>query len=266
MVTSGSLSQAPSAEPAPTTREQQAAEIERLLRLAAADEPRRARCVEEAILLAVPMARTVASRYTHRGVDSDDLAQVAYVGLVKAANRYLPTPETDFRSYAIPTIRGEIRRYFRDRAWMVRPPRRIQELQAAINHAEGELAGVLHRWPTYDDLAEAIGVPVEEIIDAQRAQGCFRPTSLDAPLSGAPTFSLGTSLADQANTYELVDHIETLRPLVADLPDKERLILHRRFVDHRTQAEIGAELGVSQMQVSRLLRDILVLMQSALIA
>jgi RNA polymerase sigma-B factor len=268
MVTSGSVPATSSATSVQHQRDQQTAEIERLLRLAAsaATESRRARHIQDAIVVGVPMARTLASRYTRRGVDTDDLIQVANVGLVTAANNYRPGPDTDFRSYAIPTIRGEIRRYFRDRAWMVRPPRRIQELQAAISVAEGELATALRRWPTTADLAQAIGVPVEDIVDAQRARGCFHPTSLDAPLSSAPTLSVGTALAEETNTYELVEHIEVLRPVVADLPARDRLILRRRFVDHRTQAEIGAEIGVSQMQVSRLLRDILRMMQSALTA
>ncbi|MDX6265071.1 MAG: polymerase sigma-B factor [Kribbellaceae bacterium] len=268
MVTDGSVPPTSKATSVQHYRDQQVAEIERLLRLAAtaATASRRARHVDAAILLGVPMARTLASRYTRRGVESDDLIQVANVGLVTAANNYRPGPDTDFRSYAIPTIRGEIRRYFRDRAWMVRPPRRIQELQAAISIAEGELATALRRWPTTGDLAEAIGVPVEDVADAQGAQGCFHPTSLDAPLSTAPALSLGTTLAEQTNSYELVEHVEVLRLVVADLPARDRLILRRRFVDHRTQAEIGAEIGVSQMQVSRLLRDILLMMRSALTA
>ncbi|HEY0473773.1 MAG TPA: sigma-70 family RNA polymerase sigma factor [Kribbella sp.] len=212
------------------------------------------------------MARTLASRYQRRGVDSDDLAQVAYVGLVKAAHGYRPGPDTDFRSYAIPTIRGEIRRHFRDRAWMVRPPRRIQDLQTAINAAEGELPSILHRWPTEEDLAEAIGVPVEQIIDAQRAQGCFHPVSLDARLTATSSLSLANIVADENDTYRLVDNLEALRPAVADLPPRDRLILRRRFVDHRTQAEIGDEIGVSQMQVSRLLHQILLVLRSALSA
>ncbi|WBQ08303.1 sigma-70 family RNA polymerase sigma factor [Kribbella sp. CA-293567] len=269
MTTTGSTSLQDKESPAveQRRREQQAAEVERILREAAtATGDRRARLLDQAILLDVPMARTLASRYYRRGVDTDDVNQVAYMGLVKAANGYRPGPETDFRSYAIPTIRGEIRRYFRDRAWMVRPPRRIQEIQSELTAAEGELASTLHRWPTDHELADAIGVPVDHVIDAKRAQGCFRPSSLDAPLPSTPTLSLASTLADDCDTYQLVDSIEALRPVVADLPDRDRLILHRRFVDHRTQAEIGAEIGVSQMQVSRLLREIILLLRSALVA
>jgi RNA polymerase sigma-B factor len=212
------------------------------------------------------MARTLASRYDGRGVDTEDLVQVAYVGLVKAVHGYQPDPTTDFRSYAIPTIRGELKRHFRDSAWMVRPPRRIQDLQAAINAAEGDLAARLHRWPTEAELAAHIGVEVEQIVDAQRAQGCFHPFSLDAPMTADSSLSLGSLVADDADTYTLVDQVESLRPAVGDLSDRDRLILRRRFVDHWTQAEIAAEIGVSQMQVSRLLHRILLTLRAALAA
>src|SRR5215207_174256 len=237
-------------------REDQAAEVERLLRLAAEEQSdRRTELIREAIVLGVPMADTLASRFFRRGVDNEDVAQAAYVGLIKAANGYRPGPDTDFRSYAVPTIRGEIRRHFRDRAWMVRPPRRIQNVQAAMNATEGDLAVALHRWPTTEELAAAIGVPVEHLIDAQSARGCFQPASIEAPLSTAQSMTLANTLADDADTYQLVDTIESLRPVVADLPPRDQLILRRRFVDHLTQAEIGQELGVSQMQVSRLLHN-----------
>ncbi|TDU83852.1 RNA polymerase sigma-B factor [Kribbella voronezhensis] len=253
--------------PARPLRDQQATEVERLLRLAAgAPEYQKARLLEEAILAGLPMARTLAARYCRRGVDTEDVHQVACVGLVKAVRGYRPGDDTDFRSYALPTIRGEIRRYFRDRAWMVRPPRNIQDVQSAINAAEGELALLLRRWPTADDLATALDLPVAEILDAQRAQGCFHPTSLDANVVASPTLSLANTIADERDTYELVDDVEALRPVVADLPDRSRLILHRRFVEHRTQAEIGAEIGVSQMQVSRLLHEIMQLFRAALTA
>ncbi|WP_432936236.1 sigma-70 family RNA polymerase sigma factor [Kribbella sp. CA-253562] len=248
-------------------RDQRAAEIEQLLRLAAeAGTHRRASYQDRAVELGLPMAHTLAARYRQRGVDGEDLEQVACVGLVKAVRGYRPGPDTDFRSYAVPTIRGELRKHFRDRAWMVRPPRRIQDLQTAINAVEGELAARLQRWPTTDDLAEAIGVPAEEILDAQRAQGCFRPVSLDARLRSAPDLTLENVISGDTDTYALVEHVETLRPVVDKLPERDRLILRRRFVDHRTQAEIGAEIGVSQMQVSRLLRQIMLVLRSALSA
>jgi RNA polymerase sigma-B factor len=255
------------AEPVRGPRDRQAAEIDHLLRNAAeSEEPRRTQLQERAIILGVPMARTLASRYRCRGVDTDDLIQVANVGLVKAVNGYVPGPDTDFRSYAMPTILGEIRRHFRDDAWMVRPPRRIQDLQVAINGIEDELAAKLHRWPTREDLAEALEVPVKQIVDAQRAYGCFHPASLDAGPSASPSLPLADLFADETDTYRLVDQLEILRTAVADLPARDRLIVRLRFVDRRSQAEIGRELGVSQMQVSRLLRRILLVLRSALSA
>jgi RNA polymerase sigma-B factor len=122
----------------------------------------------------------------------------------------------------------------------------------------------LHRWPTREDLAEALDVPIEQIVDAQSAQGCFHPLSLDATLSASSSLSLADLFTDETDTYRLVDQLEVLRTAVADLPPRDRLILRRRFVDHRTQAEIGQEIGVSQMQVSRLLHRILLVLRSAL--
>ncbi|TCC57752.1 sigma-70 family RNA polymerase sigma factor [Kribbella pittospori] len=222
--------------------------------------------LREAIVQGAAMARSLALRYDGRGVDREELFQVAYVGLVKAAQGYRPGPDTDFRSYAFPTIRGEIKRHFRDNAWAVRPPRRIQNLQASINAVEGELAAQLHRWPTDQELADRIGVPVEEIRDAQRAVGCFHPASLDASLWIDSSVSLGSTVPDRADTFELVNQLETLRPAVANLGERDKLILRRRMVDHWSQAEIAAEIGVSQMQVSRLLSRIMGVLRSALAA
>jgi len=245
------------------SRERQSAETERVLREAAGESgDRRSGLLGEAILHGIPMARTLALRYDGRGVDREELFQVAYLGLVKAARGYRPGPETDFRSYAIPTIRGELKRHFRDNAWTVRPPRRIQNTQAAINAVEGELAAELHRWPSEEELADRLGVPVEQVMDAQRAQGCFHPLSLDAPANAGTATSLGSLMAQEADTYELVDQVETLRPTIAGLGGRDKLILRRRMVDHRTQAEIG----VSQMQVSRLLQRIMLTLRSALAA
>jgi len=259
-------------EPSRTTtqqhhRGQHAAEVERLLRLAAVESgSRRTELVEQATVAGVPIANTLARRYRHRGVDEEDLNQIAMVGLVKAARGYRPGPDTDFRSYGLPTIRGEILRYFRDQAWMVRPPRRIQDLQAAISAAENELAATLHRWPDDAEVAAYLDVPVREVVDAQRAQGCFRPASLDATVGGSSSLTLSALIPERGDTYRLVEHVESLRPVVQGLAPRDQLILRRRFVDHRTQAEIGTEIGVSQMQVSRLLQEIMLRLRSALLA
>ena len=240
---------------------------ETLLRKASGEVgDRREVLLREAIIQGTAMARSLALRYDGHGVEREELFQVAYVGLVKAAQGYQPGPDTDFRSYAFPTIRGELKRYFRDYAWTVRPPRRIQDLQASINAVEGELAARLHRWPTDQELADRIGVPLEDIRDAQNATGCFRPVSLDAPLRADSSTSIGTMVPDQEDTFELVVQLETLRPAVENLGARDRLILSRRMVDHWSQAEIASEIGVSQMQVSRLLGRIFRVLRSALAA
>ena len=250
------------------SRKQQHEAAEGLLRQASSacgDRPR-SELLAEAILHSVPMARSLALRYAGRGVDREELVQVACVGLVKAAHGYRPGPETDFRSYALPTIRGELKRHFRDNAWTVRPPRRIQELQTAVNAAETELAAESHRWPSMQQVADRIGVPVDQVKDAQQAMGCFRPLSLDVRVGDDSSASLGSLIADRQDTFELVDQVETLRVAIGCLGDRDRLILRRRMVDHWTQAEIAFEIGVSQMQVSRLLGQIMRTLRTALVA
>ncbi len=249
------------------SRTERAATAERLLREAAATTgPRREELLNQAIVASVPLARTLASRYYRRGVDSEDLDQVAYEHLVKAARSYRPTDDSDFRSFALPTIRGGIRHHFRDHAWAVKMPRRLQEIQTQLTVTEAALATSLARWPTCDELAEALGLDVKEVVEAQRAQGCFNPSSLDIPLHDETSMTRGQQVADPADTYQLVDQIESLRPVVANLPDRDRLIFQRRILEHRTQAEIGSEIGVTQMQVSRLLNRIMLQLRLALSA
>ena len=247
------------------SRSEQAATAERLLREAAeASGPRREDLLDQAIVVSVPLARTLASRYYRRGVDAEDLDQVAYEHLVKAARNYRPVDGSDFRSFAVPTIRGGIRHHFRDHAWAVKMPRRLQETQTRISAVEGALAARLGRWPSSHELAEALGLDVQEVIEAQRAQGCFTPSSLDTPLHDGSSITRGQQVADPADTYQLIDQIESLRPVVDNLPARDRLIFQRRFLEHRTQAEIGHEIGVSQMQVSRLLGRIMLQLRLAL--
>jgi RNA polymerase sigma-B factor len=248
-------------------RSEQAATAERLLREAAsATGPRRAELLDQAIVASVPLARTLASRYYRRGVDAEDLDQVAYEHLVKAARNYRPVPGSDFRSFAIPTIRGGIRHHFRDHAWAIKMPRRLQEIQTRLAVTEAALATRLERWPTGHELADALGLDVQEVVEAQRAQGCFNPSSLDIPLHDDSSMTRGQLVADPADTYQLIDQIESLRPVVDNLPARDRLIFQRRFLEHRTQAEIGHEIGVTQMQVSRLLGRIMLQLRLALSA
>ena len=230
---------------------------ELLLEADGVPDPRRQACLDEVVLLNAPVARSIASRYRSKGVDSDDLEQVAYLGLVKAANGYRVDASTPFLSYAVPTIRGELKRYFRDCAWTIRPPRRVQEMQGSIAAAEPELIQRLGHVPSDEETAAALGTDPAEVAEAASVRGCFSTLSLDAP--GAPEggSSLIETVANAEDGYDLVEDVHTLTPAVAGLGDRDKRILQLRFCNGFTQEEIGQELGVSQMQVSRLLRGIL---------
>ena len=229
-------------------------------------DPRHQQLLDEVVILNAPVARSIASRYRSKGVDPDDLEQVAYLGLVKAANGYRLDASTAFLSYAVPTIRGELKRYFRDCAWTVRPPRRVQEMQGSIAAAEPELTQRLGHVPTDEETAEALGTDAEEVVEATSVRGCFNALSLDAPGAVEGGTSLLDTVADSEDGYELVENVHTLTPAVASLGDRDKRILELRFRNGFTQEEIGNELGVSQMQVSRLLRGILDRLRSELAA
>jgi RNA polymerase sigma-B factor len=222
----------------------------------ASDPATKKRLREEAVLLNRPMARAVAQQYQRRGVDPEDLLQTAMLGLVKAVRGYRPRLQKPFAAYAVPTISGEIKRYFRDRCWMIRPPRRLQELHHAAHVIEPDLAQQLQRMPTTDEVAQHLGVDAGAVDDAREAGGGYYARSLDSPLADS-----GHLLCDIApgpdNPFEMVDDVLTLRPALETLGARERDVLRLRFVDNLTQEQIGHRIGVSQMQVSRLLTAIL---------
>ena len=206
------------------------------------------------------VATDVARRYHGRGIAADDLDQVAYLGLVKAVRGFDPTLGDDFLSYAVPTLRGEIRRYFRDAGWTVRPPRSVQEVQAKVSTAEAELFQKLGRAPRSSEIAVHLDVPLTLVMDALSAGGCFSPMSIDAPIvpgEQAPAEQLGG--LDPA--FDSSEARLALKPLMSALSERDRTIIHLRFFENRTQAQIGAEVGVSQEQVSRLISGILVKMR-----
>jgi len=211
----------------------------------------------EVILLNRRVAAGIAARYNQRGVDSDDLRQVAEMGLVKAVRRYQPDRGSGFLAYAVPTIRGEIRRYFRDNGWMVRPPRRIQELRSEVITAENDMVQELRRFPNVTETAEQMGLTPSELVEVQGARGCFRPASLDAPAHEDASLPMGELIGATDGAFERIENYASLMPLLAALSHRERLILGLRFVDGYTQKEIGERIGVSQMQVSRLLNAVL---------
>ncbi|MEP7193791.1 MAG: SigB/SigF/SigG family RNA polymerase sigma factor [Actinomycetota bacterium] len=229
-----------------------------LLREAAqvVDPGTRERLLEEAILVNLPMARALAQRYQRRGVDLEDLVQVAMLGLVKSVRGYCPMREKSFAAYAVPTISGEIKRHFRDRGWMIRPPRSIQELNSALRAVEPDLAQSLGRTPTIHELAEHLGAAASAVNAAREAGRCYETRSLDSPVGDSDQL-LGDHVADPDNPFELVDDMLTLRPALESLGARERRLLRLRFVDNLSQQQIGHQLGVSQMQISRLLTAVL---------
>ncbi|WP_127479593.1 sigma-70 family RNA polymerase sigma factor [Nocardioides pantholopis] len=220
------------------------------------DEVRRRELLDEVIVLNRGVAESVASRYRNRGVSLDDLHQVAYLGLTRAVFRYDADRAEDLLTYAVPTIRGEIQRHFRDHGWAIRPTRRVQELQGRVNHAIERLAQELGRDPTHDEVRADLGVSREDYDQATGAFGCFQPISLDRPATTSSPTSIGELLGED-QSVGAAEARTVLRPVLRNLSERDRRILYLRFFEDRTQEEIGRDLGVTQMQVSRLLKRIL---------
>lgn len=207
--------------------------------------------IEEIILANTGVARTIAQRYSGRGIALQDLEQVAYLALVRAAHKFDGEKAEDFLVFAVPTIRGEIKRWFRDHGWTVRPPRRLQELQSAVLRAREE-----------DDdnatIAAKLGVSEQAVGEALSVRGCFAPSSLDAPVDGAGEgSSLGELLPGHDGGMTACEDRLVLEQALASLTPREQLVVRLRFVEDKTQAEIGEVVGVTQMQVSRILTKVL---------
>jgi RNA polymerase sigma-B factor len=226
----------------------------------ARDDRERQRLRDEVVCLNMEVAEAISARYRRRGVPDDDLAQVAYLGLVKAVHGFDPTFGRDFLSYAVPTIRGEVRKYFRDRAWTVRPPRHLLELQPRVAAAREELGQRLGRSPRAEEVAEHLGVHVEEVIETLSTHTCFSPTSLDQP-HGHNDGEDGRTLADLLGREDdglgAVEARIVLGRVVETLSPRDRRIVYLRFFAQQTQGQIARELGVTQVQVSRLITRIL---------
>jgi RNA polymerase sigma-B factor len=234
-------------------------------------DPRRARLREELITGYRPVAQHIARRYAYRGENPDDLEQVATLGLVLAVDRFEQDRGIDFLSFAVPTITGEVLRHFRDRAAMIRVPRRLREVQARIYDAAGELGQRLGRAARPSEIAAELGVGVEVVLDGLAAHGAAHTFSLDEPAwdDGGTTDArsrFGAVLGRTEPEFDLVEHRESLEPLLAELPERERTILLLRFFGGLTQTEIGDRIGVSQMHVSRLLSRTLALLRRRLAA
>lgn len=253
----------PRAIPAMTEARRRTHAARLLLRARASAGPVRERYENEVVRLHLPVALDLARRYHGRGLPADDLDQVASLGLVKAVRAFDPTLGHDFLSFAVPTVRGELRRYFRDAGWVVRPPRSVQEAQPEVVVAEAELVQRLGRQPGVEEIAVHLGIEEALVRECQDAAGCFHPVSLDAPHlteADSPTSTLGS--LDPA--FASAEARLALQPLLDRLGERERVMLRMRFFEHRTQAEIGAAVGLSQEQVSRVLAGVLARLRRAL--
>jgi RNA polymerase sigma-B factor len=219
-----------------------------------------------AIELSVPLATRLARRFHDRGEPQDDLDQAATVGLVKAVDRYDAARGTEFASFAVPTIMGEVRRHFRDKGWRIRVPRYIQELRRDMQEISGDLVQRLGRFPTTAEVAACLGVSRQDVLAALAAGSAYRPASLSAPVQPDKQFTLADQLAVIDRDLDAIDVRESLRPAIAQLPAREQRIIAMRFYANMTQAQIGAEIGLSQMHVSRLLSASLQRLRRALLS
>jgi RNA polymerase sigma-B factor len=207
----------------------------------------------------LPLARQLARRYQRAEEPLDDLIQVASLGLVKAIDRFDTDREVAFSSYAVPTILGEIKRHFRDRTWSVRVPRDLQELSLKVDRAVVAMAKDLQRQPTVPELAEKLEVTEEQVLEAMEASSAYRATSLSTPRGGEDQGdTLGDTVGTEERGYNLAENRATLDRLLQTITPREREVLRLRFEEDLTQTEISSRIGVSQMQISRIIRQSLV--------
>lgn len=204
----------------------------------------------------MPLVRSLARRYDRSSEPFEDLLQVASLGLLKALDRFDPELGHPFASFAVPTILGEMRRHFRDAGWSVHVPRGSQERALKVRDAQERLANTRGRAPTVNELAEYLELSTEDVIDALQAIQAYESLSLDAPRPGATdeATSYGDAMGEEDGRYELVELDATVSAVMGRIPQREREILSMRFVEDLTQTEIAERIGISQMQVSRLLR------------
>jgi RNA polymerase sigma-B factor len=247
---------------APEDRQRRAREAQELFgRLRAGDAAVRDLLVERFL----PLARQLARRYQRANEPLDDLIQVASIGLVKAIDRFDPERGVAFSSYAVPTILGELKRYFRDSGWALHVPRGVQERAMQVDRAVKELAGRLGRSPSVDEVAETVDASVEDVLSAMEASQAYEAVSLESERSasepGGDTFADAIGTEDER--FDLVEYGAAIAPALEALQPRDRLILHLRFVEDMTQSQIAKRIGVSQMQVSRLIRRSLTRLREA---
>lgn len=216
------------------------------------DSPRRKAVRDRLVTMHLPIVEHVARRFRDRGESHEDLVQVGTIGLIKAVDRFDVTRGVEFSTYATPTIVGEIKRHFRDRGWAIRVPRRLQELRMSLNRATSDLTHSLGRSPTVAEIATHLGITSDEVLEGLESSQAYATTSLDAG-DEEGTASLSDVLGGEDDALEGVEYRESLRPLLAQLPERERHIIMLRFFHNMTQSQIADEIGISQMHVSRLL-------------
>ena len=215
--------------------------------------------------LNLALVKFAASRFRSRSEPMEDIVQVGTIGLIKAIDRFELSRGVEFPTFAMPTIVGEIKRFFRDTSWSVRVPRRLQELRLDLAKAGDELAQQLDRAPTVSELAVRLGITNEEVLEGMAASNAYSASSLDAkPEEDESDSALADRIGYEDHGLEGIEYVESLKPLIASLPKRDRRILSLRFVANMTQSEIGDELGISQMHVSRLLSRTLVKLRRGL--
>jgi RNA polymerase sigma-B factor len=215
------------------------------------DPAARGRLIEENL----PLVRAMARRYAGRGEQYEDLVQIGTIGLIKAIDRFDAERGVELQSYAIPMIVGEIKRHFRDRSWAVHVPRRLKELNLQLMSLMDGLSSILNRSPTIAELAEAAGVEIEEVVEALEAGQAYTALSLSVPIGDDPDTELGDTLADPEAVFEVADDRDLISRGLGSLDERSRRIVELRFFSGLSQSEIAREIGVSQMHVSRLLRQ-----------
>jgi RNA polymerase sigma-B factor len=216
--------------------------------------PERIALREKLVEVHLPLVEHLARRFRNRGEPLDDLIQVATIGLIKSVDRFDPSRGVEFSTYATPTIVGEIKRHFRDKGWAVRVPRRLQELRLALTSATAELSQQHGRAPTVAELAVHLRLSEDDVLEGLESANAYSTLSLDVPEQGEQDSPLvADSLGAEDEELEGVEYRESLKPLLAKLPPREKKILLLRFFGNMTQSQIAEEIGISQMHVSRLL-------------
>jgi RNA polymerase sigma-B factor len=231
------------------------------------DDPRRQRARDSLVEQHLPLVEHLARRFRNRGEPYDDLVQVATIGLIKSVDRFDLERGVEFSTYATPTIVGEIKRHFRDKGWAVRVPRRLQELRLSLASATSELSQQQGRAPTVAELATQLGISEEEVLEGLESANAYSTLSLDAgdSVSGDEPMPVAETLGSEDESLEGVEYRESLKPMLEGLPPREKKILMLRFFKNMTQSEIAAEIGISQMHVSRLLARTLAQLREGLL-